>query len=247
MDTLIGAVAIIILISIPALLGLVYLELRQRRLFGPHDIIQTPTNNDTAAIAMSLQAELERLRAEIHGSLNAVSTDLERVRDQLAVTATVQSRPAEPVKIAEPERIDPDRLAAINELYDGLSALDTAFLAVSRPMLLPGEPFDPEQDLPIEAFTWECWNDVGSAAYAFADAFAKRRIRLDPATRDQLNTIISNIRRSLTTRLYPALTDIDGGIPEANRMQVVGLVAALAAEIAGARTILEQATVPRSV
>jgi hypothetical protein len=244
MDTLLGIFAGIIMMAVAVTLVLIYLELRHRRLFGPHDIYQSspqPVQNDTAAIAMSLQSELERLRTDIHGSLTAVSTDLEQVRDQLAVTTQAHAHQPDAPLVPEPVRIDPDRSGAITELYGALSSLDTAFLAVSQPMLLPGETFDDDLALPAEAFAWEAWNDVGAAAYQFAEVFSRRRIQLDATTRDRLNATISSIRRNLTTRLYPALTDIDGGIPEENRDQVVTLVKSLASEIMDARIVLEHA------
>ncbi len=85
MDVLLGVAALVVLISVPTLLGLIYLELRQRRMFGPRSIITNErANNDTAAIAMSLQAELERLRSDVHGILTAVSSNMEQVREEIA-------------------------------------------------------------------------------------------------------------------------------------------------------------------
>ena len=89
---------------------------------------------------------------------------------------------------------------------------------MTRPVLLPGEAFDGGDDLPAEALRWESWNDVGAAAYHFAEVFSERRIRLDPATRDHLNSTIGSIRRCLTERLYPLLSDLDGSIGEQNRL-----------------------------
>lgn len=249
MDTLLGIFAGIIMMVVAISLVLIYLELRHRRIFGSHDVYPQPTvvtapiQNDTAAIAMSLQSELERLRADIHGSLTAVSTDLEQVRDQLSVAAQAQSRLPEPVVVPELPKPDPERTGAITELYGALSSLDTAFLAVSQPMLLPGETWDEDLTLPAEAFAWDAWNDVGAAAYQFAEVFSRRRIQLDPTTRDHLNASISSIRRNLTTRLYPALTDVDRGIPDENRDQVVQLVRALGAEIGDVRIVLEHAAI----
>ena len=83
-----------------------------------------------------------------------------------------------------------------------------------------------------------------TAAYGFAEAFSQRRILLDAATRDRLNAAITSIRRTLTTQLFPALTDLDGGIPETRRQDVAALVSALAADINDVRTVLEHATLP---
>ena len=41
MDTLLDLAAFVLLIAVPILLGLIYLELRQRRMFGPRSIIET--------------------------------------------------------------------------------------------------------------------------------------------------------------------------------------------------------------
>jgi hypothetical protein len=243
MDILVGVAAVVVMISVPTVLALIYLELRQRRMFGHHDIItKVQPQGDFAAIAMTVQSELERLRAEIRGSLTAVSTDIEQVRESLANPPRTEQAPAAPIA-TELHRLEPERASALAELYGALSALEIAFLAVSRPMLLPGEPFDPEIDLPSEAFTWESWNDVGTAAYGFAEVFSKRRIALDQATRERLNTAITAIRRNLTTRLFPALTDVDGGVPASRRDEVATLVNTLGAEISDVRAVLEHASV----
>jgi hypothetical protein len=133
---------------------------------------------------------------------------------------------------------------AIAELYSALSKLDVAFLAVTRPVLLPGEEFDGEEDLPIEAFRWESWNDVGAAAYRFAEVFSERRINLDQATREQLNATITSIRRCLTTQLYPVLSDRDGSIGEEHRLTVAQVVSTIASDIRDGRAVLEHATLP---
>jgi hypothetical protein len=246
MDILLGLAGLVVLISVPVILGLIYLELRQRRMFGPRSIISQdhPISNDTAAIAMSLQAELERLRADFHGALTSVSSDLERVheslsREPVAPPATIHI----PVP-AESTKPDPERTTAISELYAALSKLDVAFLAVASPIRLPGEDFDPSDDIPTEAFLWESWNDVGAAAFHFAEVFSERRIALDPATRDQINTTLRSIRRCLTQQIYPALTDVDGSIPEEKRTMVADVIATLASDIREARLVLERSALP---
>jgi hypothetical protein len=245
MDVLLGLGAFVVLLSVPTLLGLIYLELRQRRMFGPRSIISADSSNsDTAAIAMSLQAELERLRTDVHGALSSVSTDIERVHDQLLNRDAVGIAAPTPAAIAESPRFDPDRATAQTELYGALSRLDIAFLAVARPVLLPGESFDLEQDLPTDAFRWESWNDVGAAAYHFAEVFSERRIRLDSETRDRLNAIIGSIRRCMTARLYPLLTDVDSSIPEEHRASVAEVVSSIANDIRDARDVLEHASAP---
>lgn len=245
MEILLGLAALVVLVSVPTLLGLIYLELRQRRMFGPRSIINSDSSNgDTAAIAMSLQTELERLRSDVRGALSGVSGDIERVHEHLAAREPVGI--AAPAAASHPELLRPhgERAAAITELYSALSKLDVAFLAVARPVLLPGEPFDRDDDLPIEAFRWQSWNDVGSAAYQFAELFSERRIRLDPGTRDKLNARIASIRRCLTTELYPILSTLDGPISEKDRSAVADVVGSLAADISDARALLERASDP---
>jgi hypothetical protein len=248
MDVLLGVAALVVVISVPTLLGLIYLELRQRRMFGPRSIITNERpNNDTAAIAMSLQAELERLRADVSGVLAAVSSNVERVRDEIVNREQIPAPAPVAMSASEPPRIDSDRSAAIAELYSALAKLDVAFLAVTRPVLLPGEAFDLDDDLPGDAFRWESWNDVGAAAYHFAEVFSERRIRLDPATRAHLNSTVGSIRRCLTARLYPLLSDLDGSIGVENRQEVAGVISSLAEDIRAARTALEHATTPDTV
>ena len=86
MDVLLGVAALVVLISVPTLLGLIYLELRQRRMFGPRSIITNErANNDTAAIAMSLQAELERLRSSVAAVQLRVGVEVDAVDAAKAV------------------------------------------------------------------------------------------------------------------------------------------------------------------
>lgn len=245
MDVLLALGALVVIISVPTLLGLIYLELRHRRMFGPRSIINAEHGNpDTAAIAMSVQAELERLRADVHGALTTVSTDLERVREQLVKREPVSIAAPAAIQAHDQPRMDRDRETTVSELYSALSRLDVAFLAVARPVLLPGEPFDLNDDLPAEAFNWENWNDVGAAAYQFAEAFSERRIRLDSVTRDHLHGTLGSIRRCLTAQLYPILTDLDGSPGEENRAVVTQVVSTLASDIQEARAVLEHATGP---
>ena len=112
-------------------------------------------------------------------------------------------------------------------------------MADTRPVFLPGEQFDFEGELPVDAYRWESWNDVGAAAYAFAESFSERRIRLDLATREQLNTTIGSIRRSLTAHLYPVLSDLDGKAAGDRRSTVPPVVSAIASDISDARAVLE--------
>lgn len=243
MDILLGLGALVVLISVPTLLGLIYLELRQRRMFGPRTIIPADhnpggKNQELAGIAMTLQSELERLRSDVHGAITAVSTDLERVREQLVKTPAAAA-PQAIGPVAEP-RTDPLRAAAISDLYAALSKLDVSFLAVSSPVLLPGEPFDAESELPREAYIWESWNDVGAAAYQFAEAFSARRLYLDGQARDQLNRAISSIRRCLTVQLYPVLSNGAQATADEQREAVAAVVATLAADIGDARAELER-------
>jgi hypothetical protein len=245
LDTLFDVVAIIVLISVPTLLGLIYVELRQRRMFGPRSIISADSSShDTAAIAMNLQAELERLRADVHGTLTTVSTDIERVRDHVLNREPTGIALGQNSVSQEPNHFDPERAAAVSELYAALSRLDVAFMAVTRPAHLPGEQFDMEGELPVDAYRWESWSDVGTAAYAFAESFSERRIRLDSATREQINATIGSIRRGLTAQLFPVLSESGGYISTEKRETVAHVVGAMASDISDARAILEHISGP---
>ena len=242
MDILLGLGALVVLISVPTLLGLIYLELRQRRMFGPRSVISADHsvagNHELAGIAMTMQSELERLRSDVHGAITAVSTDVERVREHLVNTPAVAA-PQMVQPVADP-RGDSQRATAISDLYAALSKLDVSFLAVSSPVLLPGEPFDAESELPREAYSWDNWNDVGAAAYHFAEVFSARRLYLDGRARDQLHAAIGSIRRCLTTQLYPVLTGVEPVPADELRQSVTTVVATLAANIQDARTELER-------
>lgn len=245
MDTLFDVVAIIVLISVPTVLGLIYLELRQRRMFGPRSIISADSpSHDTATIAMNLQAELERLRADVHGALTTVSGDIERVRDHVLNREPASIAPGPTTIVPEATIFDPNRTAAISELYAALSKLDVAFMAVTRPAHLPGEQFDVEGELPVDAYRWESWSDVGAAAYAFAESFSERRIRLEPAAREQINATIGAIRRGLTAQLFPVLSESGGYIGSEKRETVAQVVCAIASDISDTRAILEHISGP---
>jgi hypothetical protein len=244
MDILLGLAALVVLISVPALLGLIYLELRQRRMFGPRSIISadhgSASSHELASIAMSLQTELERMRSDVNGAISAVSTDVEQVREYLVNLPALKAPQPEPIRVSSEPKTDPQRATAVADLYAALSKLDVTFLAVSRPVLLPGESFDEDTELPLEAYAWDSWNDVGAAAYQFAEVFSARRLYLDPETREQLNTCLGAIRRGLTQQLYPALTDMDPRQPAENRESVLAVVSSLAANIQEARGVLER-------
>ena len=244
MDILLGLGALVVLISVPTLLGLIYIELRQRRMFGPRTIISADhsgsgaQNHELTGIAMTLQSELERLRADVHGAISAVSTDVGQVREHLINTPAVAA--PQVIGAATEPRTDPQRTTAISELYAALSKLDVSFLAVSSPVLLPGEQFDAESELPREVYAWESWNDVGAAAYQFAEAFSARRLYLDGQARDRLNRAIGSIRRCMTVQLYPVLTAGGQSINDEQREVVGTVVATLAANIQDARAELER-------
>lgn len=182
-----------------------------------------------------IEAELGRLREGLRTSAHEHDTQLARLRDRYAEvdnqTAVALERAlgdlrtyqdaeltrlreaigaamaALAVRTATPEQqaLAARKTEAIAGLYRRLARLDTTFVSVTNPVLLPGEPFTLPAELMPETLKWESWKDFGDAAFAFAEAFNQDRIYLDDATCRDLVALVGSLREAMTATIYPSL------------------------------------------
>lgn len=196
-------------------------------------------------------ARLDRIETrltELHRLIAAQGESRAAEMQKIATALTARADAGEARRDAAGERLRADVLAAMSaaqssrprhapsrnvevsaELYARLARLEAAFSAVTNPMLLPGEAYEPPVDFLPEALIWENWNDVGERVFALADDFNARRVYLSPQTRADVGAFVTTLRRLLTRSVYPNLQ------PDADPSQRAALRAALA-EIATALT-----------
>lgn len=97
------------------------------------------------------------------------------------------------------------RLEVSGELYARLARLESALSALTNPILLPGEAYEPPAELPTEALIWENWNEVGERAFALADAYSAQRLYLSDPMREEVGRFVTALRLLLTLSVYPNL------------------------------------------
>jgi hypothetical protein len=131
------------------------------------------------------------------------------------------------------------RADAFGELYRRLTKLETTFVSVTNPVLLPGESFALPAELPAEALRWENWKEVGDATFAFAESFAQHRLEFDDATCRDLTGFIREMRGLLTRSIYPNLQA--AATNSETRAALRKALEQLGAEIPRAREGLERA------
>jgi hypothetical protein len=108
-------------------------------------------------------------------------------------------------------------------------------------VLLPGESFLLPEELLPETLNWESWKDVGDATFAFAEAFNQDRIFLDDDVCRSLARLITDLRESMTTGIYPNLVGRVGVSPEDSMTSLRSAIQRLGDEIPDAREALERA------
>jgi len=114
------------------------------------------------------------------------------------------------------------------ELYARLARFEAALSAVTNPVLLPGEPYAPPEELLMEALIWENWNEIGERAFALADAYSAQRLHLSDETRADIGNFVTALRLVLTRSIYPNLhTDADAAQQEALRLALEEIAAEL--------------------
>jgi hypothetical protein len=163
-------------------------------------------------------AELGRLREAVGAAIAAIAA-----RQHTSADSGLAARRAE----------------AIGDLYRRLTKVETTFVSITNPMLMPGEPFALPAELPAEALRWEPWKQVGDATFAFAEGFAHHRLELDDATCRDLTAFIGDVRGLLTRSIYPHLQTAATN-PE-TRATLRKALEQLGAEIPRAREGLERA------
>lgn len=102
-------------------------------------------------------------------------------------------------------RTNAERSGVTAELYAALARLESAVAAVTNPVLLPGEPYEPPADFLPEALVWENWKEVGERTFAFADLYSARRLYLSESTRAEAGAFVVELRGLLTESIYPNL------------------------------------------
>jgi hypothetical protein len=179
--------------------------------------------------ATALEHSLQDLRAH-H------DTELGRLREAIgtAITAIAARQ-----RMADDPGLASRRAVAIGELYRRLTHLETTFISIANPELLPGEPFTLSPNLTAEAYRWEQWKVVGDATFAFAESFALHRLELDDASCRDLTSFIGDVRGLLTRSIYPNLQHATTNAEASTTLR--SALEQLGAEIPRARDGLERA------
>ncbi|MGH2532236.1 MAG: hypothetical protein ACRDJW_07990 [Thermomicrobiales bacterium] len=151
-----------------------------------------------AAVDDRALATIDQGLRELRGHLDA---EVAHVREGVgAALAAIAAR-----QDAGTDVLTARRREAIADLDRKLAKMEASALAVTNPVLLPGERFVPPAEFPPESLRWETWKEVGDAAFAFADAFNQNRIYLDDALCRDLSAFVVALRERLTISIYPNL------------------------------------------
>ncbi len=136
------------------------------------------------------------------------------------------------------DRMVEREIDALTEIYARLARLEAALAAVTHPMLLPGEPYQPPAELLPESLVWENWKDVGERSFALADHFNAHRLVVPAPLAAELASFITMLREELTGDIYPNLR------PDATPSQrhtLEDALSHLAADLPKVRGLLETA------
>jgi hypothetical protein len=162
-------------------------------------------------------AELGRLREAVGAAMATMAARQQSIEDAAAAAR---------------------RTEAIGELYRRLTKLETTFVSVTNPVLLPGESFALPAELPAEALRWEHWKEVGDATFAFAEWFAQHRLEFDDGICRDITAFIRDARGLLTRSIYP---NLQASANAETRAALRKALEQLGAEIPRAREGLERA------
>ena len=186
------------------------------------------------AIQVRTEAETDRIRQELRGLVAEYQTQLGRLRardvELLALVEGERERSeAEDATrqdaanaLAEVERLRDEvkhlvpggptensrqvaRETALVEIDRQAAQIETSIIALTNPILLPGEPFAVPEDLAPDALRWENWKEVGESAFALGELFTLRRIHLSPETAASVTRCVTLLRTTLTRAIYPNL------------------------------------------
>jgi hypothetical protein len=180
--------------------------------------------------AKALERSFGDLRVHQEAELNRLREAVGAVMGALAVHHSTAS-----------DAVAGKRAEAIAGLYRRLAKLETDFLSVTNPVLLPGEKFALPAELLSETLKWESWKEVGDSVFSFADAFNQERIFLDDESCRELTAFVSDLREVMTTAIYPNLMPRPGVPLEESRQDLRRGIEQLGREIPAARQRLERA------
>lgn len=150
------------------------------------------TDRELAAIRDAIMARLSAAAAN-------QSADGERLRADVVAALTGRAHDSTRQRVGE------RRLDVTADLYARLARFEAAVAAVTNPVLLPGEPYEPPAEFLAESLVWENWKDVGDRAFALADGYNADRVYLSATTSAELGTFIGTLRGLLTDAIYPNL------------------------------------------
>lgn len=163
--------------------------------------------NRQALLEARQEAAVERLRADL--AMHFVDHERKRVED----------------------RYNAERASVAADLYAMLARLEASIAAVTNPVLLPGEPYQPPDDFLPDALVWDNWKEVGERAFDFADLYSARRLYLSEATRTQTGAFVAELRTLLTESIYPNLRPNASPAQRDRLRQALGVLAARFPEI----------------
>ena len=201
--------------------------------FG-QQVLTRDTRATVAAVQARTEAETDRMRQELRGLVIEYQAQLGRLRardvellaldegerertegdDAVRQDATTALAEVERLR-AEVQRIGPGNAAetsrqvaretALVEIDRQAAQIETSIIALTNPILLPGEPFAVPDDFAPDALRWDNWKDVGESAFALGELFTLRRIHLSPETAASVTRCVSLLRTTLTGAIYPNL------------------------------------------
>jgi hypothetical protein len=168
---------------------------------------------------LKTEIELTRLREAVGGAMAAFA-----VRQNTADQQAVANRRAE----------------AVAALYRRLAKLETTYVSVTNPVLLPGESFELPAELLPDTLKWESWKEFGDSAFAFAEAFNQDRIFLDDPTCRDLTALVGLMREAMTSTIYPSLLAKNGADAGEAKAQLRTTLEQIGKELQEARGRLER-------
>ncbi|MEJ7761605.1 MAG: hypothetical protein WKF80_02300 [Thermomicrobiales bacterium] len=201
--------------------------------FG-QQVLTRDTRATVEAIQARTEAETDRIRQELRGLVAEYQNQLGRLRARdVELLALVEGerertegddavRQDAATALAEVERLRAEvqclgqggasdasrqvaRETALVEIDRQAAQIETSIVALTNPILLPGEPFAVPDDFAPDALRWDNWKDVGESAFALGELFTLRRIHLSPHTAASVTRCVSLLRTTLTGAIYPNL------------------------------------------
>lgn len=133
------------------------------------------------------------------------------------------------------------RAAALSGLYRRLAVLESNFVSITNPGLLPGESFALPAAFTPESLVWETWKGFGDSVYSFAETFNEERIHLDDQTCRDIVSFLTDTRHTLTKSVFPSLPDEPGNAMQEPLPELREAIIHLGSELATIRARIEAA------